>query len=418
MGPPTVTQRVEQIEDKIADLDGKIAEMVSKAVERAVEVMHHSLSEMLLEGQVKVTKQLGTDLEAMAGRLEGRVQRTREFHESLINSMKNDQLKFQSEIRSSLTDIQAGHVPVVNNHEGSVNKIGASPSSLAVFGGGEGYGQGAGGKQGEGVYSGQIFDGGRYGGFGSSGGIGGNTGGAGIGGTGVGGWRYRKLDMPIFEGVDPDGCILRIERYFNFCRLTEPEKLEAVVVALEGDALRWFQWENKRRPIRRWDELQEFMLRQFRPSSGGSLCEQWLVTTQTSTVNEYRRKFIETAAPLDRMPENIMLGQFLMGLKDDIRAEVRLLNPISLEQAMELAQRVEERNKINAAKKQGLGSYKGSQYSTVSFRNPNVGGSTVSSLNSSPASVRNWVTQTGDAQSSVSSPKTVISQNSSKTGGK
>lgn len=80
--------------------------------------------------------------------------------------------------------------------------------------------------------------------------------------------------MPISEGVDPDGWILRIERYFNFYRLTEAEKLEAVVVALEGDALRWFQWKNKRRPIRRWDELREFMLRQFRPSSGGSLCEQ------------------------------------------------------------------------------------------------------------------------------------------------
>lgn len=51
----------------------------------------------------------------------------------------------------------------------------------------------------------------------------------------AGGWRYRKLDMPIFEGVDPDGWILRIGRYFNFSRVSEAEKLEAVVVALEGD---------------------------------------------------------------------------------------------------------------------------------------------------------------------------------------
>lgn len=82
--------------------------------------------------------------------------------------------------------------------------------------------------------------------------------------------------MPVFEGVNPDGWILRIERYFNFYRLSEAEKLEVVVVALEGDALRSFQWENKRRRIRRWDELREFMLRQFRLSSGGSLYEQWL----------------------------------------------------------------------------------------------------------------------------------------------
>lgn len=57
-------------------------------------------------------------------------------------------------------------------------------------------------------------------------------------GGGAGNWRYRKLDMPIFDGTDPDGWILRVERYFAFYRLTKEEMLEAVVVALEGDALR------------------------------------------------------------------------------------------------------------------------------------------------------------------------------------
>lgn len=55
--------------------------------------------------------------------------------------------------------------------------------------------------------------------------------------------------MPIFDGMDPDGWILRVERYFNFYKLTEEERLEAVVVALEGDALKWYQWENKGHPI-------------------------------------------------------------------------------------------------------------------------------------------------------------------------
>lgn len=88
-----------------------------------------------------------------------------------------------------------------------------------------------------------------------------------------------------------------------------------------------------------------------------------------------------------------MLGQFLNGLKDDIRAEVRLLNPVNLEQAMELALRVEERNKANVMKKPGWGSFKGSQYSSVTFRSPNIGGSTTYSASSRPASVRSWVTQ-------------------------
>lgn len=189
----------------------------------------------------------------------------------------------------------------------------------------------------------------------------GHHGGMGMtGAMGSGGWRYRKLDMLLFEG--PDGWILRIECYFSFYRLTEVEKLEVVVVALEGDALRWFQWENKWRPIRRWDELREFLLRQFRPSNGGSLCEQWLATSQTTSVTDYHRKFIEMVAPLDSLPKEIMLVQFLNGLRDDIRVEVRVLNPINLEQAMELASRVVVRNKVNNGKKTGFRVYKAGQY--------------------------------------------------------
>lgn len=75
--------------------------------------------------------------------------------------------------------------------------------------------------------------------------------------------------MPLFDGTDPDGWILRVDWYFNFYRLSEEERLEAVAVTLEGDALRWYQWEHKRHPIRRWSDLKEFILRQFRSSSGG-----------------------------------------------------------------------------------------------------------------------------------------------------
>lgn len=120
-------------------------------------------------------------------------------------------------------------------------------------------------------------------------------GGGGSGG-GRGNWRYRKLDMPIFDGSDPDGWILRVERYFAFYFRTKVEMLEAVAVALEGDALRWYRWEQKCRPIRLWADLKAFVLRQFRPENGGSLYEQWLATTQLTDVNGYRRRFIETAA--------------------------------------------------------------------------------------------------------------------------
>lgn len=154
---------------------------------------------------------------------------------------------------------------------------------------------------------------------------------------GTSGWKHKKLDMPTFDGKNPDGWILRAERFFNFYHLSEEEKMEAAVVAFDGEVLSWFQWENRRRPILRWEDLRGLLLRQFRSTSTGSLHEQWLALEQTGGVAEYRRSFIELIAPLGNVPEPIALAQFINKLKKEIRAEVRLLGPKSLEQAMEMA---------------------------------------------------------------------------------
>lgn len=177
--------------------------------------------------------------------MEGRVNRSREYHETLINTICNDQLKFQAEIRATLMGIQTMQQPIPNKIEASMNRgefLFNSPHSNLV-----GSGKAIGGRE----WVGERGD--SFGGFGGGSGQ--------SGGINSSNWRYRKLDMPVFDGTDPDGWILRVERYFGFYRLTEGDMLEAVVVAMEGDALRWFQWEHKRHPIRRWADLKGFILR-------------------------------------------------------------------------------------------------------------------------------------------------------------
>lgn len=182
--------------------------------------------------------------------------------------------------------------------------------------------------------------------------------------------------------------------------------LEAVAVALDGEALRWYQWENKRHPIRRWSDLKGFILRQFRSINGGSLYEQWLSTAQTSTVSEYRRKFIETASPLDRVSEDMLLGQFITGLKEEIKAEVRLLNPVSLEQAMELAVRVEEKQRVANGRKQGFGSIRTGSYSIYSKNSTPITPYSYGPSHS-PTQNRQGGPHFPESQGSVQSPKSV-----------
>ncbi|XP_074346704.1 uncharacterized protein LOC141685510 [Apium graveolens] len=400
MGPPTLNQRLEEIEGKVAGLESSISTMVSNAVEKAIEAMRHSLTKVLIDGQNQATKKLGTELEIAAGRLEGRISRSREYQESLINTMRNEQIKFQAEVRSTLTEFQTFQAPANDKLEGSVNQpasgiagmnthVQGFPTPLLGFDeGGLGYrvrqwdGYGGGGGR---------NDGGGYGGGGSV--------------SGPGNWRFRKLDMPLFDGSDPDGWILRVERYFQFYKLAEEEMLNAVAVALEGDALRWYQWENKRHPIRHWSDLKTFVLKQFRSASGGSLYEQWLSTVQTTSVSEYSRKFIETASPLDRIPENILMGQYINGLKDEVKVEVRLLNPVSLEQAMKVATRVEERNSVTGGGKSGLSSIRPGPFPSFS-----KGSSSVSNqpygLPTSPPVSRAWSMRSNESQASVQSPTT------------
>ena len=139
--------------------------------------------------------------------------------------------------------------------------------------------------------------------------------------------RRKQLDCPLFSGMDPDGWLFRMNQYFSINRFSEKEKLMAAGVALEGDALSWFQWQNQRRPFITWTDFKVALLQRFRSSQEGNLCERFLAIRQTGTVAEYRRNFEVSAAPLQEVPEEILEGIFINGLRADIRAELRLLKP-------------------------------------------------------------------------------------------
>lgn len=78
--------------------------------------------------------------------------------------------------------------------------------------------------------------------------------------------KYRKLQLPIFDGEDPIGWLFRVERYFRINAVAEMERLEAAIVCLEGKALNWYQWVETRAPIREWSEFKQELLRRFHPS--------------------------------------------------------------------------------------------------------------------------------------------------------
>ncbi|KAF4362503.1 hypothetical protein G4B88_023916 [Cannabis sativa] len=156
--------------------------------------------------------------------------------------------------------------------------------------------------------------------------------------------RLRRLELPTFEGVDPDGWVMRAEKHFALQRFNNEEMVEAATISFEGKALTWFRWETRRRPILLWEDLKLLLLNKFRNTSKGSLHEQFFEFRQSGTVDEYCEGFLELLAPLEGVSDAVALGQFLSGLKRGLKEELRLFEPSTLNKAMEMAAKIENKN--------------------------------------------------------------------------
>ena len=54
------------------------------------------------------------------------------------------------------------------------------------------------------------------------------------------------MELPLFDGEDALGWLVKIERYFVINNIAGEERMELVLIALEGRALNWYQtWEDQ-----------------------------------------------------------------------------------------------------------------------------------------------------------------------------
>lgn len=242
MAPPANAQRMEFLEQEVAGISNKIAQEVAAAVA----IVKADLVSQLDAGFERNFAQMRTELSAMSGLIEGK-----------LMSLREEQGKIREEFRTSSLEDQPLSVGIHRKPP--------------THGGGNGGGRPWRRENEEG----EADDGGFHG--------------------GVSNWKLRKLDLPIFDGVNPDGWILRAERFFHFYRLSEEEQLKAAIVALNGDALLWYQWAHDRHPITTWAALKGMLLHRFRNQQRGS-------------VEEYCREFIELMAPIKGIPEELAKG--------------------------------------------------------------------------------------------------------------
>ncbi|XP_047152645.1 uncharacterized protein LOC124824277 [Vigna umbellata] len=106
-----------------------------------------------------------------------------------------------------------------------------------------------------------------------------------------GGSRWRKLDIPIFAGEDAFGWTNRLDRYFHWQEVSEVERMQTVMVALEGKALNWFRWWESCYPYPTWESFKMAVVQRFQPNMLRNPFEVLLALKQTGNVEDYVEQF-------------------------------------------------------------------------------------------------------------------------------
>lgn len=74
--------------------------------------------------------------------------------------------------------------------------------------------------------------------------------------------KFEKVEMPVSNGIDPDGWLFRAECY----NLSEAEKLTVAIISFEAVALDWYRAKEEQTPFPNWKTLKMRLLQRFRSS--------------------------------------------------------------------------------------------------------------------------------------------------------
>ncbi|KAL0533794.1 hypothetical protein IC582_028065 [Cucumis melo] len=169
--------------------------------------------------------------------------------------------------------------------------------------------------------------------------------------------KFKKIEMPVFTGEDPDSWLFRAERYFQIHKLTESKKMLVSTVSFDGPALNWYRSQEERDKFTSWSNMKERLLVRFRSNKDGTISGQFLRIKQESTVEEYINLFDKMVAPVNDLPERVIEDTFMNGLLPWVRSEVVFCRPKGLAEMMEVAQMVENREIVRTEAK--LSGYSG-----------------------------------------------------------
>ena len=152
-----------------------------------------------------------------------------------------------------------------------------------------------------------------------------------------------KLDVPLFDGTNPNGWIFKINQFFDYHQTPPQERLTIASFYMEGRALAWFQWMQSNGQLTSWPVFLQALQLRFAQSPYDDPTGALFKLTQQGSVSTYLFEFEELANRVVGLPQAVLLTCFVAGLSPEIRREVQILQPLTLAQAAGLARIQEEK---------------------------------------------------------------------------
>ncbi|CAL9017714.1 unnamed protein product, partial [Prunus brigantina] len=147
-----------------------------------------------------------------------------------------------------------------------------------------------------------------------------------------------KMEFPRFcDGDDPLGWIYRAEHYFDYFSVPDAQKVKLASFHMEREALQWFQWLDCIHRFPRWEEFTKALCQEFGSSDLEDCAESLLKLKQTGSLRDYISEFRRLANRTRDMTPSILRSCFIGGLKKELRHDVKLLRPTSVQDACALA---------------------------------------------------------------------------------
>nr|XP_027186266.1 uncharacterized protein LOC101496407 [Cicer arietinum] len=196
--------------------------------------------------------------------------------------------------------------------------------------------------------------------------------------------RYVKLDFPRFDGKNVMDWIFKAEQFFDYYSTPDADRLIIASVNLDHEVVPWYQMMQKTDPMLSWPALTRALELDFGPSAYECPRATLFKLTQAASVNDFYMQFTALVNRVDGLSRDAILDCFISGLQEEIRRDVKAMEPKILSKAFALAKLYEEKYSTNKPKPFTSHARNYNQNNTTTNKNPQTSQITDTTKNNLP----------------------------------